>query len=71
MRRPLSPNRRKAVVLAGSAAALCGSLNLLHFHQPAGTAGLALVATLSAAIGAMLTVSFGLILRDRRACWKS
>jgi hypothetical protein len=71
MRRSLSPNRRKAAVLAGSAAALCGSLNLLHLHQPSGTAGLVLVATISAAVGAMLTVSFGLILRDRRACSKS
>ncbi len=71
MRRPMSPNRRKATVLAGSAAALSGSLNLLHAHQPAGLAGLALVATITAAIGAMLTVSFGLLIRDRRACSRS
>jgi len=71
MRKPLSPNRRKAAVLAGSAAALCGSLNLLHLHQPADTAGLAMIATISAAIGAILTVSFGLLLRDRRACSKA
>jgi hypothetical protein len=65
MRRPLSPNRRKAAVLAGCAAGLSGSLNLLHQHSPA---GLVLIATMSAAIGAMLTISFGLLIRDRRAC---
>jgi hypothetical protein len=71
MRRPLSPNRRKAAVLAGSAAALAGSLNLLHQHSPADLSDHIFVMLIAVTIGAMLGASILLLIRDRRACSRS
>jgi zinc transporter ZupT len=68
MRRPLSPNRRKAAALAGAAAALSGSLSVLHQHQPADVSDFAFGGLVGLSIGAMLAASIVLLIRDRRSC---
>jgi len=68
MHRPLSPLRRKAAVLAGTSAALSGSLSLLHRANPSDWTDTLFGALVGVSIGATLAASIVLLIRDRRSC---
>jgi hypothetical protein len=64
MRQPLTPRRRKIAILGGAAAALGGSLNLMH--EPRGSD--IRYSLIGLVVGVVAGVSILLIARNRRKC---